>query len=97
VLLALLASACAAPRPTTHAVAIQGFRFAPDTVTVSAGDTVVWTNHDVVPHTATAAEGAWDTGKIDATGSGHWVAGAAGTHRYVCAYHPTMQAVVVVR
>lgn len=93
-----LATGCGAraPRPAAHHVEIRAFRYQPDTLTAAPGDTVAWTNHDVVPHTATAA-GAWDTGPIGAGGSGRWVAGAAGTYDYACAYHPGMRATLVVR
>ena len=83
-------------RAATHAVEIRAFRYAPDTVIAAPGDTVVWTNADVVPHTATAA-GEWDTGEIRPAASGRMVAAKAGTYPYVCAYHPGMQATLVVR
>ncbi|HEX6373273.1 MAG TPA: cupredoxin family copper-binding protein [Longimicrobium sp.] len=83
--------------PTAHPVEIRAFRFAPDTLVAAPGDTVVWTNADVVPHTATAAEGGWDTGQIGANASGRIVAGEAGTYPYVCAYHPTMRGTLIVR
>jgi plastocyanin len=83
-------------RPAVHHVEIRAFRYQPDTLTAATGDTVVWINRDVVPHTATAG-GAWDTGQINASGEGRAVAGAPGTHDYVCAYHPNMRAVLVVR
>ena len=83
-------------RPATHVVEIRAFRYAPDTVVAAPGDTVVWTNADVVPHTATAA-GRWDTGEIRAAASGRMVADKAGTYAYVCAYHPTMRGTLVVR
>ncbi len=93
-----LAAGCGAggARPTTHPVEIRAFRFVPDTVVAAPGDTVVWTNADVVPHTATVP-GGWDTGQIGARGNGRIVAGEPGTYAYVCAYHPTMRATLVVR
>lgn len=93
-----LAAACGGggPSPTAHRAEIRAFRYAPDTLTAAPGDTVVWTNHDVVPHTARAA-GAWDTGEIGAGAEGRIVAPAPGTYAYDCAYHPTMHAVLVVR
>ncbi|HEX2207443.1 MAG TPA: cupredoxin family copper-binding protein [Longimicrobium sp.] len=84
-------------RPAAHAVEIRGFRFVPDTVAAAPGDTVVWTNADVVPHTATASGGGWDTGRIAASASGRVVIPRAGTYAYVCAYHPTMRGTLVVR
>jgi plastocyanin len=93
-----LAAGCGAreARPATHHAEIRAFAYRPDTLTAAPGDTVEWTNHDVVPHTATM-RGAWDTGQIGANASGRVVAGAAGTYDYVCAYHPNMRAVLVVR
>ena len=40
----------------THTVRIEGMKFVPERVEVAAGDTIVWTNKDIVPHTVTAAE-----------------------------------------
>lgn len=82
--------------PQTHAVEIRGFAFVPDTVVAAPGDTVAWTNADVVPHTATAA-GGWDTGDIRASATGRAVVKAPGTYDYVCAYHPSMRGTLVVR
>ena len=99
-LLLSLAAACGGGerRAASHAVEIRAFRFAPDTLAVSPGDTVVWTNHDVVPHTATSAGGGWDTGEIAGGASGRIVVPERrGTHPYVCAFHPTMKGVLVVR
>src|SRR4029077_1882036 len=35
---------------TKTEVAVDNFSFSPNTVTLSAGGTVTWTNHDNVPH-----------------------------------------------
>jgi plastocyanin len=37
-----------------ESVSIQGFAFSPSVVTVHVGDSVEWTNNDVLAHTATA-------------------------------------------
>ena len=44
---------CSRSTPETHEVPIRGFAFEPATLVVVQGDTVVWSNHDIVPHTAT--------------------------------------------
>ena len=51
-----------ADAPVQHHVNIKSFRFDPKVVTVRPGDTIVWHNHDIAPHTATALVGSWDTG-----------------------------------
>jgi plastocyanin len=96
--LALAAAGCGGggAGPRKHAVEIRAFRFSPDTVIAAPGDTVVWTNADVVPHTATAA-GGWDTGEIRPGAIGRMVAANAGTYAYVCGYHPTMRGTLIVR
>lgn len=96
---ATLAAGCAdaAPMAQAHSVAIRGFQYAPAVVEVAVGDTVVWINEDVVPHTATAVDRAWDTGSIGGKASGRVVIAREGTHRYVCAFHPSMEAEVVAR
>jgi plastocyanin len=95
----VLAAGCGGggARAAAHPVEIRAFRFTPDTVVAAPGDTVVWTNADVVPHTATSAAGGWDTGEIGGSGSGRTIAGEPGTYAYVCAYHPTMRGTLVVR
>lgn len=99
VVAAALAAGCAdaAGAAKAHSVAIRGFQYAPAALTVAVGDTVVWTNEDVVPHTATAADKAWDSGSIGSKASGRVVIDREGTHRYVCAFHPNMKAEVVAR
>jgi plastocyanin len=80
----------------THTVAIDGMKFQPETVIVKPGDTVVWRNSDVVPHTATAAK-RFDSGRIAAGASWSWTAKGKGRLEYVCTYHPGMKAAVVVQ
>ena len=46
-------------------VEIKGFAFNPPTITVPAGTTVTWTNQDAAPHTATADDKSFDTGRLD--------------------------------
>lgn len=99
--LALLA-ALAPPlqaKPTVHTILIDGMRFIPQTVTVKAGDTVVWRNKDPFPHTATAAAGSRGPASpvIAAGGSWRFRATKAGTYAYLCTLHQTMTATLVVK
>ena len=89
-------AACARPAPRTHTVTMQNFGFTPSELTVSRGDTVVWSNTDIVPHSATARDGAWDSKQIDASSSWRLVATKPGRHEYYCVFHPNMTATVVV-
>lgn len=56
----------------------------------SLGDTITWINKDVMPHTATSDEGAWDSGDIDAGGEWTLTVEDGFGGGYTCTYHPTM-------
>jgi len=90
--LAAAAGACAAGghAPERHQIEIRAFVFAPDAQAARPGDTLVFVNHDAVPHTATAADGSWDTGTIPADSTKTVVVPARGGRDYRCAIHPTM-------
>jgi len=76
-------------KSTTHTVTIRGFEFVPKQLKVRAGDTVVWTNEDIVPHTATA-KGGFDSKEIASKKSWTYKATRKGEFPYICTYHPTM-------
>ena len=89
--------ACSRRVPRSHHITIRNFIFQPETLTVAAGDTVVWTNTDFVPHTATARGGAWDSKSVGASATWTLVARTAGRHAYYCVFHPNMQGAIEVR
>ena len=78
--------------PTTHRIEISQFRFVPDNLSVQPGDTIIWTNRDVVPHKVTATDESWDTGALKTGESGSVVVSEDFNLRYFCPYHPTMKA-----
>ena len=84
-------------RAATHAVTISEFAFAPATLTITAGDTVTWTNEDPVAHTATSTTGAFDSGDIDQGSSYSFTFTTPGTYDYLCTPHPTMTGRIVVQ
>lgn len=99
--LALLSSGAVA-EPATHQVVIEGMRFTPATLTVVAGERIVWVNRDLVPHTVTAvapaaARPVFDSGPIAPGASWTLVASASGRFAYRCTLHPTMKAELIVR
>jgi MYXO-CTERM domain-containing protein len=77
-------------------VDISGFAFAPGDLTVTVGDTVTWANADAQGHTATADDGAFDTGTIAGNSSEAVTLTTAGTFAYHCRIHPAMTATLVV-
>jgi plastocyanin len=88
--------ASAAPKPTLVKITIHDMAFAPTPANARVGDTIEWTNLDVVDHTATAAKGAWDV-KIPAGKTARVVMKSAGAFDYYCRFHPNMRATVIVK
>ena len=74
-------------------VTIANMEFSPAVATVNAGDTIEWTNRDVVQHTATASNRAWDV-SIAAGKTGRAVVTKTGRVEYYCKFHPNMRAEV---
>ena len=85
------------PESTTHTVTIEGMRFQPEVLTVAPGDTVVWVNKDLVPHTATSKAGGFDSKDIQADKSWKYTIQTTGEFAYTCTFHPTMKATLRVK
>jgi plastocyanin len=79
-----------------NAVSIDNFAFVPATLTVPAGSTVTWTNHDEEPHTVAASDGSFHSPGMGAQGTYSHTFPTAGKFDYVCSIHPFMHATVVV-
>jgi plastocyanin len=75
-------------------VRMAGLAFAPATLTVARGSTVVFDNDDTAPHTVTARSGGVDSGVLD-PGRQFSVTVTDG-FEYVCSIHPSMTAKIVV-
>ena len=85
------------PKPKTHTVVMENMRFQPETLTVARGDTIVWINKDLVPHTATSKTGGFDSQLVQAEESWRFTARKKGEFAYICTFHPTMTAMLRVR
>ena len=79
-----------------HTVTIQGHKFKPAKLTVAKGDTITFINKDSPPHTATANDGAFDTGRLSTGARATVTVSAAGAHAYICKIHPSMKGTVTV-
>ncbi|OWW21846.1 cupredoxin domain-containing protein [Noviherbaspirillum denitrificans] len=98
VLAGLFLVASVAAKAAEHTVVIEGMQFAPATLEVRPGDTVIWKNKDPYPHTATAVGGSgFDSGEIKPDRSWKFVAKKAGTFPYECTLHKTMTGKLVVK
>jgi plastocyanin len=86
----------------THQVHIRNMKFVPETVEVHVGDQVVWTNEDIVPHTVTAKNPSggkpdFNSGAIESGKTFKKRMSRAGAIDYVCSFHPTMKAKIIVQ
>lgn len=84
------------PAAARHAIDITNFKFLPTPDSVSVGDTLVWTNHDILPHNITAGM-RLNSGTIDAGKSWRHVVRRKEVVKYHCRFHPTMVGTLVVR
>ena len=102
VLAALMLSQCGGPSAgpparaaVTHRVTIDGSTFTPASLTVHAGDSVVWINADPFPHTATSmdrsAAGHFDSKEIAPQQSWSYTPTVKGDFPYLCTLHQTMK------
>ncbi|HEX6047844.1 MAG TPA: cupredoxin family copper-binding protein [Gemmatimonadaceae bacterium] len=81
----------------TVVVTIRNLRYERDTVTISAGDVVVWRNVDPLDHTATSDSGEFDSPPIGPRKAWSHRFTATGTYTYHCKPHPFMKATIHVR
>ena len=90
------AQSAAAPAAGGSAVSIANFAFAPASMTVAVGTTVMWTNSDSAGHTVTADDGSF---KSDTLGTGATFSQTfktAGTYAYHCAIHSSMTGTITI-
>lgn len=91
--LALASNASAA----TLTIDISGFAFRPDTVFITAGDTVTWTNRDSAQHSVVFLTGLGQTENFGLGQSSSLRFIAPGTYKYICGLHgQSMSGTVVV-
>ncbi len=83
------------PTPTAN-VSISGFSFQPQTINVSAGTTVTWTNLDSVAHTVTSDTGLFDSSSLSTGQTFSRTFNTAGNYDYHCSIHPSMTGRVAV-
>jgi plastocyanin len=79
------------------AITIDNFSFSPATVTISAGTTVRWTNHDDIPHTIVSDDKTFKSKALDTDEQFSFTFTKPGTYSYFCGLHPKMTAKVVVQ
>lgn len=77
------------------AVTIDNFTFRPAQITVKAGTTVTWTNHDDIPHALVSA-GKFKSKVMDSDDSYSFTFNTPGDYAYFCSLHPHMTGTIKV-
>ena len=78
-------------------VVIDNFTFSPTPLTVKAGTTVTWVNHDDIPHSVVVPKLNVHSKALDTDDKYTYRFEKAGTFDYMCGLHPHMHGQVVVQ
>ena len=89
------AAVAAAASPAT--VDIDNFAFAPATLTVTAGTTVIWKNEDDSPHRIGDNNGTFKSAALDTDDTFSHTFAAPGEYPYICTIHPYMAGKIIVK
>lgn len=81
--------------PRIHHVQIKNMKFEPAQIIVSKGDSIVWTNLDIVTHDVTEeTTNAWTSAPI--TMGKTWKMEAVNSADYFCSIHVVMKGKIIV-
>lgn len=78
-------------------IVIENLTFTPNTVTISAGSTVTWTNNDPMSHSVIGDNGGPKSTTLSNGQSYSYTFNTPGTYTYHCGIHPSMKGTVVVQ
>jgi plastocyanin len=96
ILLACLTASVAARSGDAAQLKIDNFKFGPETLTVSKGTEVTWTNQDDIPHSIVLTALGVHSKVLDTDNAFSYQFDKAGRFSYVCGLHPFMHGQVVV-
>ena len=91
------ATQAAAPAGKVVEVKVDNFSFSPQTITITAGTTVIWTNRDDIPHTVVSDDKVFKSKVLDTDEKFTYTFDKAGTFPYFCSVHPKMTGKVIVQ
>jgi plastocyanin len=94
---AMLAVASVAAQEAANAITIDNFTFTPPELTVSAGTTVKWVNHDDIPHSVVNKDKVFRSKALDTDDSFSYTFTSTGTFDYFCGLHPHMTGKIIVK
>lgn len=79
----------------TYTIVIDKMKFGAVPPGLHAGDTILWVNHDIFRHTATARDGSFDVDLLPGK-SGRTVLKRTGTVSFWCKFHPGMKGQLII-
>ncbi|MBV8303350.1 MAG: cupredoxin family copper-binding protein, partial [Acidimicrobiia bacterium] len=86
-----------AARAANASISIVDYSFQPSSVTVSVGESVVWTNQGSATHTVSANDGSFDSGSRTPGQTFTHMFSQVGSYSYHCNIHPYMTGTVTVQ
>jgi plastocyanin len=92
-----VASAPTQEKTAEMVVKIDHFTFSPATITVTAGSTVRWTNHDDIPHSVVSEDKSFKSKAMDTDENFSYTFTKPGTYSYLCSIHPRMTGKIIVQ
>ena len=78
------------------AISIDNFTYNPQQITMKAGTTVTWVNHDDIPHTVVSKTLIFKSKALDTDDKFSFTFTTPGTFPYFCSLHPHMTGSIVV-
>jgi plastocyanin len=87
----------ASPAGKVVEVKVDNFSFSPQTITIAAGTTVIWTNRDDIPHTVVSDDKVFKSKVLDTDEKFSYTFDKAGNFPYFCSVHPKMTGKVIVQ
>ena len=85
------------PASSPNQVVVENFSFQPGNLTVKAGTTVTWVNHDDEPHTVNENNKTFKSGTLDTDAKFSYKFTSPGTYSYFCSLHPRMTGQIIVK
>lgn len=91
------AAVAPARQPSANtAIAITNFSFQPADITIKTGTTITFTNNDSAPHTITADDASFDSGRLATGATFEHTFTQIGKVSYHCAIHSSMRGTITV-
>ncbi len=88
---------CSGPASAeTIQVSIEKLAYSPFNISARVGDTIIWSNKDILVHTATSRDKSWDL-TIPPNKTARLMLNKAGEIDYYCKFHPNMKGHISVK